>query len=62
LKLRRLGGGQSLVFPKDLSSQWRSDVISGGNFHGEPIAFTLDFLAIALCGVAGFPSAAWNAW
>lgn len=24
------------------------DVISGGNFHGQPIAFVLDFLAIAL--------------
>jgi histidine ammonia-lyase len=29
------------------------DVISGGNFHGEPIAFALDFLAIALCALAG---------
>jgi histidine ammonia-lyase len=30
-----------------------SDVISGGNFHGEPIAFALDFLAIALSALAG---------
>ncbi len=29
------------------------DVISGGNFHGEPIAFALDFLAIALSALAG---------
>jgi histidine ammonia-lyase len=29
------------------------DVISGGNFHGEPIAFALDFLAIALTALAG---------
>jgi len=29
------------------------DVISGGNFHGEPLAFALDFLAIALCALAG---------
>ena len=28
-------------------------VISGGNFHGEPIAFALDFLAIALSALAG---------
>ena len=30
-----------------------ADVISGGNFHGEPIAFALDFLAIALSALAG---------
>jgi len=30
-----------------------SEVISGGNFHGEPIAFALDFLAIALSALAG---------
>jgi histidine ammonia-lyase len=29
------------------------DVISGGNFHGEPLAFALDFLVIALCALAG---------
>jgi histidine ammonia-lyase len=29
------------------------DVISGGNFHGEPVAFVLDFLAIALTALAG---------
>jgi histidine ammonia-lyase len=28
-------------------------VISGGNFHGEPLAFALDFLAIALSALAG---------
>jgi histidine ammonia-lyase len=28
-------------------------VLSGGNFHGEPIAFALDFLAIALGALAG---------
>jgi histidine ammonia-lyase len=28
-------------------------VISGGNFHGEPVAFALDFLAIALSALAG---------
>jgi histidine ammonia-lyase len=30
-----------------------ADVLSGGNFHGEPIAFALDFLAIALSALAG---------
>ena len=29
------------------------DVISGGNFHGEPLAFALDFLAIALSALTG---------
>jgi histidine ammonia-lyase len=29
------------------------DVISGGNFHGQPLAFALDFLAIALTALAG---------
>jgi histidine ammonia-lyase len=30
-----------------------ADVISGGNFHGQPIAFVLDFLGIALSALAG---------
>jgi histidine ammonia-lyase len=29
------------------------DVLSGGNFHGEPVAFALDFLAIALTSLGG---------
>jgi histidine ammonia-lyase len=29
------------------------DIISGGNFHGEPLAFQLDFLAIVLSALAG---------
>ncbi|HWX54063.1 MAG TPA: histidine ammonia-lyase [Verrucomicrobiae bacterium] len=29
------------------------DIISGGNFHGEPLAFALDYLAIALSALAG---------
>ncbi|MBO0910480.1 MAG: histidine ammonia-lyase [Acidobacteria bacterium] len=28
-------------------------VVSGGNFHGEPVAFALDFLAIGLSALAG---------
>lgn len=29
------------------------EVLSGGNFHGEPLAFALDYLAIALSALAG---------
>ncbi len=29
------------------------EVLSGGNFHGEPLAFALDFLGIALSSLAG---------
>jgi len=51
-----------LVFPaaKKVGSPQRSmtpavegDIISGGNFHGEPLAFALDFLAISLSALAG---------
>ena len=28
-------------------------ILSGGNFHGAPLALTLDYLAIALCQLAG---------
>lgn len=31
----------------------REEILSGGNFHGEPLAFALDFLAIALSALAG---------
>jgi histidine ammonia-lyase len=30
------------------------DVLSGGNFHGHPVAIALDFLAVALAGLCGF--------
>ena len=30
-----------------------SEVLSGGNFHGEPVAMALDFLGIALSALAG---------
>jgi histidine ammonia-lyase len=36
-----------LVFAADAES--RGELISGGNFHGEPMAFAADFLTIALC-------------
>ncbi len=43
-----------LVFVKNLKqTDGLGDVISGGNFHGEPIAFALDFLGIALSALAG---------
>jgi histidine ammonia-lyase len=35
------------------SANGEGDVISGGNFHGEPVAFALDFLAIAMSALAG---------
>jgi histidine ammonia-lyase len=41
-----------LVFLTDTKNA-AGDVISGGNFHGEPLAFALDFLAIALSALAG---------
>ena len=41
-----------LVFVRD-ASQAEGDIISGGNFHGQPLAFALDFLAIALTALAG---------
>ena len=41
-----------LVFITD-ARNLKGDVISGGNFHGEPLAFALDFLAIALSALAG---------
>lgn len=41
-----------LVFITDAKNA-EGDVISGGNFHGEPLAFALDFMAIALSALAG---------
>ena len=41
-----------LVFIGD-PKKIEGDIISGGNFHGEPVAFALDFLAIALSALAG---------
>ena len=37
-----------LLFPEDGES------LSGGNFHGQPLAFMLDFLAIALCALGAY--------
>jgi histidine ammonia-lyase len=41
-----------LVFITD-ARNFKGDVISGGNFHGQPLAFALDFLGIALSALAG---------
>ena len=37
-----------LVFPAD------GEVLSGGNFHGQPLSLPLDHLALALCELASF--------
>jgi histidine ammonia-lyase len=43
-----------LVFVKNPKvADGEGEVLSGGNFHGEPVAFALDFLAIALSALAG---------
>jgi len=39
-----------LVFVKGHSE---GDIISGGNFHGQPLAFALDYMAIALSALTG---------
>src|SRR5215469_13098006 len=41
------------VLPTGSAPEGSASVLSGGNFHGEPIAFALDFLAIALSALAG---------
>jgi histidine ammonia-lyase len=41
-----------LVFITD-AKNLKGDVISGGNFHGQPLAFALDFLGIVLSALAG---------
>jgi histidine ammonia-lyase len=39
-----------LVF---VTGHGEGDIISGGNFHGQPLAFALDYLAIALSALTG---------
>lgn len=49
-----VGGTDALVRSGERNTAApEGDVISGGNFHGEPVAFALDFLAIALSALAG---------
>ena len=42
-----------LVFVDAKRAEGGADVLSGGNFHGQPVAFALDFLGIALSALAG---------
>lgn len=35
------------------STEEAGDIVSGGNFHGQPVAFALDFLGIALTALGG---------
>ena len=42
-----------LVFAAGEKNGAGGDILSCGNFHGEPVAFALDFLGIALSGLAG---------
>src|SRR6202030_3439197 len=47
-------GDNPLVFVRNPRlADGDGDVVSGGNFHGEPVAFALDFLGIALSALAG---------
>ena len=47
-------GADALVRPAGRSPAGiEADVLSGGNFHGQPVAFALDFLGIALTALAG---------
>jgi histidine ammonia-lyase len=42
-----------LVFLTGRNNNGEADVLSGGNFHGQPLAFVLDFLGVALSALAG---------
>ena len=37
----------------DIPLVFGEEILSGGNFHGQPVAFQLDYLAIALTALAG---------
>jgi histidine ammonia-lyase len=50
----RVGAGVSPVEAQRIFAEGRGEILSGGNFHGEPVAFALDFLGIALSALAGF--------
>jgi histidine ammonia-lyase len=43
-----------LVFPSDGHGDGAGDVLSGGNFHGQPLSLPLDHLALAMCELASF--------
>jgi len=42
-----------LVFPKNSSNTQEHGVLSGGNFHGAPLAYAFDYAALALADLAG---------
>jgi histidine ammonia-lyase len=42
-----------LVFPQNSSNAQEDGVLSGGNFHGAPLAYAFDYAAIALTDLAG---------
>ena len=42
-----------LVFPQNPSKGQSNGVVSGGNFHGAPISYALDYAAIAITDLAG---------
>ena len=46
-----VGAGVSAAQAERSSAE--GDILSGGNFHGEPVAFALDFLGIAMTALAG---------
>ena len=41
-----------LVFPSESGVQGSGEVLSGGNFHGAPLAYAFDYAAIALTDLA----------
>jgi len=43
-----------LVFPGEGGDGVPGDVLSGGNFHGQPLSLPLDHLALAICQLASF--------
>ena len=47
------GGAGVLPHAERSAAEDEGEILSGGNFHGEPLAFALDFLAIALSALAG---------
>jgi histidine ammonia-lyase len=42
-----------LVFPKNSTKTQEHEVLSGGNFHGAPLAYAFDYAALALTDLAG---------
>ena len=47
---------QPLIFPEE------DEAISGGNFHGQPVALAMDFLGIAWRNTPTCRSGGWSGW